>query len=749
MSIFRAALRSHPICRGHSTGAWRALHSHLPARTAPHPSTPLLTSPVLRSIRFQSTTPTTPPPSAPAVPQPAPTPTPTAPTSSSAPPLPPAPPAPPPPPPTPPKPPLLTRLLPATLQPAPESASNVWKLFRLAGPERKPLTIAVGLLLISSSVTMSIPFTIGKLIDFFSNPGNTTFLGLSFTSASALLLSLFLVGACANTGRVILMRTAGQRIVARIRNRAYASALRQEIDYVERQGGGSGDIVSRLNADTYIVGDSVTGNLSDGLRAIVTASVGLGLMLYLSSKLTLVMLAVVPPISIGAVFYGRYLKKLSNQTQEALGDMSRVAEETLSAIRTVQASNSYPMEERTFSEKVQLVFELARREALASGLFFGGTGFSGNVTILTLLGYGGSLVAHGEISVGDLTSLLLYTAYVGGALSNLSGFFSSLMRGVGAGERVFSLIDRVPAVQPGVGEAFVPTARGVIRFENVGFRYPSRPDVMVLQGFNMELRTGESVALVGKSGSGKSSVQALMLRYYDPTEGRITFNGRDIREFTPESWRATIGYVPQEPVLFSGTIGSNIAYGRPDATLEDIAAAAQQANCDFVHAFPLGYDTPVGRNSLSGGQRQRIAIARALIRKPAILCLDEATAALDAVSEYRVNDAIQRIISSKQTSSIVVAHRLSTITTAERLVVLEDGRISESGTYRELASRENSRFRALMAAQLNIAAGEKSMLEEATAESDSETLVDEEEPEERIIDDVQEEKNQKSKASMQ
>ncbi|EJT96873.1 P-loop containing nucleoside triphosphate hydrolase protein [Dacryopinax primogenitus] len=585
---------------------------------------------------------------------------------------------------------------------------------------------------------MSIPFTIGKLIDFFSNPANSTFLGLSFTSASLLLFSLFAIGACANTGRVILMRTAGQRIVARIRNRAYASALRQEVDFVERQGGGTGDIVSRLNADTYIVGESVTGNLSDGLRAIVTASVGLGLMLYLSSKLTLVMLAVVPPISIGAVFYGRYLKKLSNQTQEALGDMSRVAEETLSAIRTVQAHNAYPMEELSFSRKVQAVFDLARREALASGLFFGGTGFSGNVTILTLLGYGGSLVARGEISVGELTSLLLYTAYVGGALSNLSGFFSSLMRGVGAGERVFSLIDRVPAVHPHVGEPFHPALRGVIRFEDVGFVYPARPDVPVLKGFNMELRTGESVALVGKSGSGKSSVQALLLRYYDPTSGRITFNGVDIRTYTPESWRATIGYVPQEPVLFSGTIASNIAYGDEEATREDIEAAAKQANCDFVEAFPKGFDTTVGKNSLSGGQRQRIAIARALLRKPAILCLDEATAALDAVSEYRVNDAIQRIISSKNTSSIVVAHRLSTITTAERLVVLEDGKISESGTYRELASRENSRFRALMAAQLEVATGKTLEDDDATSDSEleNETLVDEEEPEEHIIDDV-------------
>jgi len=230
--------------------------------------------------------------------------------------------------------------------------------------------------------------------------------------------------------------------------------------------------------------------------------------------------------------------------------------------------------------------------------------------------------------------------------------------------------------------------------------------VEILKDFNLELGIGESVVIVGASGGGKSSVHSLLLRYYDPIHGKITYDGKDIREFSTTSWRQIIGVVPQDPVLFTGTVASNIAFGNEDATREDIENAARQANCEFIWGMPNGFDTEIGRLSLSGGQRQRLAIARALLKKPAILALDEATSSLDATSERRVNDAVDKILRSRQTTVVLVAHRLSTIARAERIVVLEGGRITESGTYRELVGRENSRFRTLMAAQLNAAAGE-------------------------------------------
>ncbi|KAL0955750.1 hypothetical protein HGRIS_001965 [Hohenbuehelia grisea] len=318
------------------------------------------------------------------------------------------------------KPPITSRLLPSIFQKSPKSASSFYNLISLAKPERKPLTIAVGLLLVSSSVSMSIPFTVGKLIDFFSTTTPQIPMGLSIGQASAILLVLFTTGAVANAGRAMLMKMAGQRIVARLRERTYAAALRQEVEFVER---GEGDVLSRLSVDSSIVGESVTQNLSDGLRAIVMSTVGLGAMFYLSPTLTMLMLGVVPPVSLGAVFYGRYLKKLSNNTQEAMGEMTKVASESLSALRTVQAFNAMPQEQEKFHQRIGTVLSLARKEAVASGIFFGSTGWSGNVTLLALLGYGGSLVSHGDISVGDLTSLLLYTVYVGSGLQMLTSFF--------------------------------------------------------------------------------------------------------------------------------------------------------------------------------------------------------------------------------------------------------------------------------------------------------------------------------------
>jgi len=463
----------------------------------------------------------------------------------------------------------------------------------------------------------------------------------------------------------------------------------------------------------------VTQNLSDGLRSIVMASVGLGAMFWISPTLTALMLAVVPPVSLGAVYYGRYLKKLSNKTQEAIGDMTKIASESLSALRTVQAYNAAPMECKKFGERVNAVLQLARKEAFASGVFFGSTGWAGNMTILVLLGYGGTLVSKGVISVGDLTSLLLYTVYVGSGLQMLSSFFSSIMRAVGAGTRIFDLLSREPAIRPDAGIPLDSARKGPIRFENVSFEYPSRKNISILKDFNIDIEVGQSVALVGQSGSGKSSVHALLLRYYDPVKGRVTFDGQDIREFTPTSWRSIIGVVPQDPILFTGTIASNIAYGSPEASRADIEDAARQANCDFVWAMPHGFDTEIGRLSLSGGQRQRLAIARALLKKPTILTLDEATSALDAASEQRVNEAVDAILESRDTTCLIVAHRLSTIARAERILVLEDGRITESGTYRQLVTRENSRFHALMASQLDAAAGESAMWAAATRAPES------------------------------
>lgn len=612
---------------------------------------------------------------------------------------------------------ILTRLRDQLLKKASESAAkgaaegatptptypDVRRLISMAASQRRTIVLALLLLVISASVTLSVPFAIGKVIDFFTDGGKPTLYGLAFGSVATLLLLVFVIGAMAKAGSNILLELAGIRLIQRMREMAYGSALRQEVEWADK---GAGDVVSRLSVDTNIVGEAITSDIGDGLRAGVTVLFAGTAMFLISSQLTLLMMAVVPPAAIGAVFYGRYLRDLTHRTQDAIGAMTRTAEERLSppAFRTITAHNTQKEETRRFEGKVKDIVELQTKEAYASGFFYAGTGFVGNCAILTLLTYGGSLVSKGVITVGELTSLLMYTAYLGGGLASLTSFFASIMRGIGAGARVFSLMDREPTnIKLGVGVE-PNTNRGEIQFDNVKFAYPSRPAQKILNGVNLKMSPGESVALVGGSGVGKSSVHALMLRFYDPDSGVVSFAGQDLRELKPEKLRAMVGVVTQDPTLFDGTIAENIAYGYSDATREDIEQAAKKANCwEFIQELKNGLDTSIGARQLSGGQRQRVAIARALVRNPSILLLDEATSALDSASEFLVNQAIETIIEQGQITVWIVAHRLSTIKSAGKILVLDKGMIVESGTFEEL-DRPGSRFRSLMAAQLEASA---------------------------------------------
>ena len=579
----------------------------------------------------------------------------------------------------------------------PTQFPDLKRLISLALPQKRTILIALGFLLISSSISLTVPFAIGKLIDFFTS-GQSSLFGLGFSSVAAILLVVFAIGAVAKASSNILLDMSAIRVIQSIRGQAYRSALRQDVELADR---GAGDTVSRLSVDTSIVGDSLTADIGDGLRASVTVLFAGTATFLLSSKLTLLMMAVVPPAAVGAVFYGRYLRDLTNKTQEAVGNMTRLAEERLSppAFRTLTSFNTQRPEARRFDSRVQDIVDLETKQAKASGLFYAGTGFVGNCAILTLLTYGGHLVSRGEISVGDLTSLLMYTAYLGGGMVNLTSFFASIMKGIGAGARVFELIDRPANIKLGQGE---PLKQGKlpIRFENVHFTYPSRPNQPILSGIDLTIEPGKSYALVGGSGAGKSSVHSLLLRFYDPNSGRIVIGDQDLANLQPESVRKQIAVVPQEPILFDGTVEDNIRYGSDGVSREDVEHAAKLAGCDaFLRDLPRGLDTVIGARQLSGGQRQRVAIARALVKKPAILLLDEATSALDSASELLVNRAIESIIREGKITVWIVAHRLSTIKSASNIHVLENGRIVETGTFSQL-DKPGTRFRALMAAQL-------------------------------------------------
>lgn len=461
---------------------------------------------------------------------------------------------------------------------------EIWRLIKIARPEAGVLGIAFVLLLISSSISMSIPFSIGKILDIATKADGTgdQLFGLDLNTFYLALGGVLAVGAAANYGRIIILRIVGERIVARLRSQLFRRTFGQNAEFFDANR--VGDLISRLSSDTIIVGKSITQNLSDGMRSLVSGGAGFALMAYVSLKLTGILSLMFPPVAIGAFFYGKAIRNLSRRIQRNLGTLTKIAEERLGNVRTSQAFAGEILEVSRYNKQVKKIFELGKREALISATFFSTTGLMGNATILALLYVGGGMVKAGAISIGDLSSFLMYTAYAGSSLFGLSSFYSELMKGVGAASRLFELQDRKPTISPTVGVP-VKSARGPIRFEGVSFSYPTRPAVNIFNNLDFEIPQGTNVAVVGPSGGGKSTIASLMLRFYTPTQGAIRIDGVDISTMNVKQLRRKIGLVAQEPVLFSGTIADNIAYAKPDATRAEIIAAARKANCSFISDF--------------------------------------------------------------------------------------------------------------------------------------------------------------------
>ncbi|XP_039097207.1 ATP-binding cassette sub-family B member 10, mitochondrial [Hyaena hyaena] len=576
--------------------------------------------------------------------------------------------------------------------------SEARKLLGLAYPERGRLAAAVGFLAMSSVITMSAPFFLGKIIDvIYTNP--TMDYNYHLTRLCLALSGVFLCGAAANAVRIYLMQTSGQRIVNRLRTSLFSSVLRQEVAFFDKTR--TGELINRLSSDTALLGRSVTENLSDGLRAGAQASIGIGMMFFVSPHLAIFVLSVVPPISILAVIYGRYLQKLSKVMQDSLAQTTQLAEERIGNIRTVRAFGKEITEIEKYASKVDDVMQLAKKEAFARAGFFGATGLSGNLIVLSVLYKGGLLMGSAHMTVGELSSFLMYAFWVGLSIGGLSSFYSELMKGLGAGGRLWELLERKPQLPFNEGvilnkESF----QGTLEFRNVHFAYPARPEVPVFQDFSLSIPSASVTALVGPSGSGKSTVLSLLLRLYDPISGTISLDGHDIRQLNPVWLRSKIGTVSQEPILFSCSIAENIAYGADDpssVTAEQIEKVADVANAGaFIRDFPQGFNTVVGEKGvlLSGGQKQRIAIARALLKNPKILLLDEATSALDAENEYLVQEALDRLMEGR--TVLIIAHRLSTIKNAKMVAVLDQGKIIECGRHEALLSKPNGIYRRLM-----------------------------------------------------
>lgn len=596
------------------------------------------------------------------------------------------------------------------------SFNELGKLFRLAQHEKGRIAGAIALLLISSGVTMSVPYCLGKIIDMLENYREDE-LRRRLKQMTFILIGVFGIGALANFGRVYLILTTSQRIIKRVREQLFNGILRKEMAFFDKQK--TGELVNRLSSDTEVMSNAVTQNISDGLRALTQSIAGVGLMVYISPKLALFGLTTVPPLAIGAILFGRFIKRLSSRVQDSLAKATDVAEERFSNIRTVKAFSKEEQEIQLYNHRIENVLNLKYKESLAYGLFFGMTGLSGNVIVLSVFYFGGISMSENSLTIGDLSSFLMYAFWVGISISGIFSFHLELMKGIGASQAVWSilndnynekLVSSTQIQRTITGEPL--TSAMMLRditFDSISFCYPTRPNVLVLDNLTLRVPGGKVLAICGSSGSGKSTLAQLLLRFYQPQNGDIRIGNIPINEMPLQWLRLNIGTVPQEPVLFSSSIYDNISYGYPisdgkpipeNIIRNKVIEAARTANASgFIEQLPDKYETKVGERGtmLSGGQKQRVALSRAILRDPSILILDEATSALDAQSEYLVQEALEKIMVNR--TVIIIAHRLSTIIKADQIAVLDKGRIAEQGTYAGLMNIENGIFRKLVATQ--------------------------------------------------
>ena len=556
----------------------------------------------------------------------------------------------------------------------------IGRLLRLAKPEWRRIVLAFLCLGVGSVGTLVYPQSLRFIVDKAMGQNDPSVID----RAALFMVGILLVQAAASSMRYVLFTTIGERVVARLREDVYRAILRQEIAFFDERP--TGELTSRLASDTTILQNTVSVNVSMALRSVVTMIGGVGALVWTSPRLACVMLAVVPPVAIGAVLYGRRVRALSREVQDALASASQVAEESISGLRTVRSFAAESVEARRYAKAVATSFEIAKRRAFTGGAFDFVATLAAFSVATAVLWYGGHLVMEKSMSVGALTSFFVYTLVVAFSLAAISDVWADFMKASGASARIFELLDRDPAMRE--GGLRPESTSGAVELEHVTFVYPARPDAEVLSDVSLSLRPGEMVALVGPSGSGKSTVAALLARMYDPGAGRVLLDGVDVRDLDVDWLRCQVGAVSQEPLLFARSIADNVRYGKPDATMEEIEEASRTANAlDFVRRFPDGFDTLVGERGvqLSGGQKQRIAIARAVLKNPKILVLDEATSALDAESEHLVKEALERLMKGRTT--LVIAHRLSTVVDADRVIVLDRGRIVEEGPHKELLAR--------------------------------------------------------------
>jgi subfamily B ATP-binding cassette protein MsbA len=553
------------------------------------------------------------------------------------------------------------------------------RLFRFVRPYQKRLAIALVAVVFGSLLGLAGPYSLQFLVDAVFSQADTALLN----KITIILIIIFASQSVFYFIRSFMLSFIGERVMADLRIQLFEHLQRLSLSfYNERR---TGELVSRLTNDVSTVRNVVTSDLSTALSQVLTFIGALILIIITDWRLTLFMFALIPLVMLFAILFGRRLRTISSSVQDQLADATTILEESLGGIRVVQSFTREPFEIGRFRESIESAFGLAMRRVRISALFGPIVSFLGFAAVVAIFWFGGHEVLRGNLTAGQLFMFLILTLTIAGSIGQFSGLWTGLQEALGATRRLFEILDTVPAIVDKPDATPLPDIKGHIKFENVTFSYGDNPDAPILIDVSIDVRPGELLALVGPSGAGKTTMVNLIPRFFDPISGSVSIDDRNLVGVQLTSLRRQIGIVPQETILFGGTVRENILYGRLDASEAEMIAAAQSANAhEFILQLPKGYDTVVGERGvkLSGGQRQRIAIARAILKDPRILLLDEATSSLDSESEGLVQEALDHLMKGR--TSIVIAHRLSTVQNANRIVVLDEGRLIEFGTHQEL-----------------------------------------------------------------
>ncbi|MFH6991406.1 ABC transporter ATP-binding protein [Flavobacterium sp. FlaQc-48] len=563
-------------------------------------------------------------------------------------------------------------------------------IFKYAGKHQWKFYVGLVFLLLTGATALAFPKLMGMLIDCVKNKNNDQ----ANQIALGLIVILFLQSFC-SFFRLSLFVNFTENTLANLRLSLYTNLVKLPMTFFSQKR--VGELNSRISADITQIQDTLTSTIAEFLRQFILIIGGVILLATESFKLTLLMLAVVPLVAVAAVIFGRFIRKYSKQVQDQVAESQVIVEETMQGISIVKAFANEWYEVARYKGKISEVVKLAIKGGKYRGYFASFIIFCLFGAIVAVVWYGVRLSIAGEMSVGQLISFVLYSTFVGASFGGIAELYAQIQKAIGATERVFELLEETPEkISAAQHTGPLEKIKGNVSFKNVAFSYPSRKEIQVLKDVNFTAEFGQKIAIVGPSGAGKSTISSLLLRFYDIESGEITVDGKNIYDYDLENLRGNMSIVPQDVILFGGTIKENIAYGKPDATDEEIMLAAKQANAlNFVEGFPEKFETVVGERGvkLSGGQRQRIAIARALLKNPSILILDEATSSLDSESEKLVQEALEVLMEGR--TSIIIAHRLSTIRNADKILVLDHGKITEEGTHQELINLENGTYKNL------------------------------------------------------